>query len=480
MVKKVLIRKSVSIDVAEAEIIAAFSSAFGGWGAISAWDVTTVCTTAAELQTAITTATGTDNVAVKTKLICDWDGVSTKGSILTCRTTAAPGGLWENGGALYIVANTGRTPAIGDQVNLTGVRGVHWKNIGFAKRAEGGVQDNIRAVLIENTSTRPARVVAMFEACIWGTHYWEPAQPVTEYVKAVTCGGAAAEDVYFKDCVFDGCFDVATGTFRYLRVYNCDFTNTIGDQIDNFGHDAVAWDSDLAYYSYMWVERCTMRASIGVPGVTGLHKDGIQTGTSADGHFGYRALYRKNIIHMDETDSGAGQGYYNDDALTANNQFVFRDSIVCVSAPNCVTWFSPAATRQSYFDRLTLMRCGVVVAGNDSAINVNAYTIGSPPSGVWCVMTNCIRSALVDTGSHVTETGGVICSPRNTSIVTDSAERPEAVFISGASNFVRTAGKLSYTVANETGTRAQFVAGMWALFEPVTAGKGCPDPRSWF
>ncbi len=472
-----------TIDTAEAEILAAFTNAFSGWGAVSAWDTTTTVTTAAELQTAITAATTSGNVTKKTKIICDWDGISSTGADIFIKgLSARTDGLYDNGGALYIVANTGRTPALGDQVRNLSIRGVHWKGIGFARRANGARQDLVYQVTLENNTTFPALPVVMFEACIWGVGYWLPAQPVTEWCKSCKVTNDAPADVYFKDCVFNGVYDGPTGAVRLLRIYNCDFRQVINICSSNLSHTLKSPN----YISYNWIERNTYRDHY-LDATSVTHSDMFQTGATADHHLGYRNLYRKNIEHQSHIgdvagNTGSTQGWFNSNYMSADNQFVCRDNLMCYTSISGFTWFSPLNTRQSYCDRTTFMRAGAISASKDTnqKISVDDTSTPAPPAGVWLTITNSIYAAISDTGGHASATGGVICDARNTSTVTDASQRPEAIFTNGASNFVRTAGKLSYTVANETGTRAQFVAAMWALFQPVTSGKGCPDPTGWF
>jgi hypothetical protein len=108
------------------------------------------------------------------------------------------------------------------------------------------------------------------------------------------------------------------------------------------------------------------------------------------------------------------------------------------------------------------------------------------------IVDNVIAANDIEAGDSqgvFTVTNSTYASPRNTANVT-AGNRVENYFVGDPAvggAFSRTgiggtAGKLSYAVPNETGTRAQFAAGLWTLWAPKAAhaGKGCPDWTTWF
>jgi hypothetical protein len=395
----------------------------------------------------------------------------------------------DNGGGIYVVAASGRRPSLANQVNLNGMRGIHFDGIGFSRQLLGIERaETAYGAYIASNATYPARPVVLFSNCHFGARIADANLPWTQWVSAIGTAGLP-DYVGLLGCRFNGHQSIAKLAVRHCRIDGCDFQGNIQDAIDLFGHTVQS-----GYYAYAWVSRCTFRNIADELGNRSEHMDAIQTGTSRDQHLGYRCLYTDLIIHSGRSyagDPGLGggtQGFYNDDHLTADNQFVVRRCITLVSAPHGFAFFSPRASRPSFIDQCTFMRAGRVPSNMPGDVNpAQDFAVGisgvAPAGGPWLFVTRSIGMDLRSNKADGSRIELVTVDARSNAGI-PAGHRPEAVFKGrdfsrggAAANGI--AGKFGYLLPNERGTQAQFVADIWANFEPAGgfAGSGLPDPR---
>jgi hypothetical protein len=500
-----------TIDDAQAEIEAGFADQWAGLASNTVWDTDTTVTTPAALQTALTacfsTASGSIAITRKHRIVCDWNGTLTATSGATniqargYSSTSRPAGDGhsDNGGGIYVVAATGKTPAIGNMLDVLGVRGIHVRGLGFAKEWTGsGAQETQFGAQCRLNSSFPAKPIAIFEDCTFGVAYHNGAAADTQWIGGMTVS-SAADWIYLKNCSgagFENGFKIIS---RFTKIEGCDFQLVKQDYCDYFGHLSTG------YYAYVWVKDTTFRNPADNVANRNAHQDMGQTGGGADQHLGYRVLWEDVVGHANHSyagDPGQGggtQGSYNDDYPSADNQFVLRRTFILVNSPSAFAFYSPMPTRVSFVDRCTFTRCGMVPSGLPGDVNAaQDFAIGlyggssTSVGGPWIYATNNIQGIDVAARGYdwYSMSGNIYCDPRNTSIVTNAADRPENIFVGGGPGFVRdeyTAGKLSYHLAGEENgrtytvssrTKAQFKADVWAMFEPLPAyaGKGAPQP----
>ena len=488
-----------TIDAAEAEITSQFASLFAGFAATANFDAVFTATNADELAQSLAaarlTAAGTPAVSLKIKIVCDWTGVSTlaAGAAANIIVLGFPGridGHLENAGGIYIVAAAGKSPGLGNQVNVLGVRGVHFDGIGFFRQRVGAERaETAYGAFIASNSTFPAKPIVLFSNCNFGARLLQANLPSTQWISGIGTIGLP-DFVGIFSSRFSGHQSILKLAVRHCRIEGCDFQGNIQDAIDLFGHTFAS-----GYHAFAWVTRCTFRNVADELAHRSEHMDAIQTGTSGDQHLGYRCLFTDLIIHNNHShagDPGLGggtQGLYNDDHVTADNQFIMRRCIALVSAPHGFTFFSPRASKPSFVDQCTFMRCGRVpsrFAGDpnppqDFGVGVTGT---APPAGPWLSVTRSFGMDLRKNTSDGSSVTLVTVDPRAAPSI-PAEQRPETVFRGrdfsrggAAANGI--AGKFGYDLPQEQGAQAQFVADVWANFEPAGGfgGTGLPDPRS--
>lgn len=520
-----------TIDDAEAEIEAEVVNFWAGMGDVTTWDTDTTVTTVAGLATAVAAcfSTGSSSIAItrKHRITVDWDGIQTYGAGMTTNFPVSgyasrTDGHYDNGGGIYITAAPGRTPAIANMFNIWGVRGIHIRGIGLARKWSGSGDSADQAALqFQCNTTRPARPIIKVEACPIGVAYHYPSDPAENWVGACQRNGSAPDYIEFKDCPIWGCQNATKLAVKRTWVRGCDYQLARQDLIPLYGH------TEAGYFAYAVLDNNTFRNAADALVNRSEHMDIVQTGVQQpasapirDLHLGYRVLIRGCLGHLNHRYAGlpglggGTQGSYNDDYIGkvgyspgADNQFVLRDTTFLVSSPNGFIYFSYAVvTKKSFADRCTFMRCGMVPSGlpgdgepaQDFGIGITGSGNGAPNASgqKWMKATNCIVALALPTGSYFEGSGNVVCDPRNTSTVTNPADRPEAFFRDRDTLFQRgeyTAGKFSYHLPGEdsgslatpiasTRTQAEFVADVWSTFEPSAAytGKGAPDPTGNF
>lgn len=508
-----------TIDTAEAFIVSQVVNFWQGMSAVSSFDVTTNCANADALKTAIdaatSTASGSIAITQKHKIICDWDGASTYAGnvdtqLLFRGYTGRSDGHLDNGGGIYIVAAAGKQPTILNRVDISGIKGIHIDGVNFGGTWNGVGDPKIQYCLsITKNSTRPTHPVTKVTNCNFGGE--QVGAPQSEWITGIAHLSGNAD--YFEldgGSVIGAQNGITTGFCRRVWIHDADHQLVIRDFTNHFGFT----DSDETndYYMYGVVERNTWRNPVDGVANRNNHQDLGQTGTAADLHLGYRMVIRDNLGHANHSfagDAGLGggtQGYYNDDHLTADNQFVLRRNTFLVTSPGAFRYWSPRATHKSFLDRCTFTRAGMVPSGLPGDVNTpedfnvgifsgDAGDVGDPVNdgSVWCEVSNSILGSFpVKTWYH--ETNVARCDPRDTGTVADTTIRPEGVFLGGGVGFVRgeySAGKLSYHLPGEDGgitgaassrTRGQYAADIWDMFEPQAAHatQGCPDLSSLF
>lgn len=488
--------RGVTIEQAQADIAAPITTAASWFEVARAPQTEVTVSNADQFQAAVTqmfdTAANSQALATHQRILCAWNGASTLaagpaatvivgGKLLTS-------GHRDAGGSLVIAAAPGYTPDFANSVTVYG-RGIKFQGIGFTRKATSLERpDSTNAVTLARNNTYPVAAFVAFENCAFGSRRYTAQTAEARWVNGLATTGHAADYVALTNCSFIGHQNAAKIVAKALRVDGCDFQAVLQDYIALYGHTF-----ETGYHAHAWVSRSTFRSSPDDWDSRSEHSDTIQTGTSADRHLGYRLLVTDVISHLGrrysgEVGRGGGtQGIYNDDHLTADNQFVVRRSAFLVTAPHGFCYYSPRASRPSFVDQSVFTRAGHVpsafapdIVSQDMAVGI---TGSEPTGGPWLLVTNTIAKNMMKAGSiEVTSV-----DPRLTSLIA-AGERPESIFAGrdfGRGNAAVNGipNKLGYALPNEAGTQARFVADVWANFQTQAPhiGKGLPNPAalSW-
>ena len=448
-----------------------------------------------ELQAAIDAAFNTtanaQALALNHRIVLSWNGDSMMAAGAAARLVIGRKTLTsthaESGGSVTLVAAIGATPALSNTVFIS-AQGIILEGIGFTRRAGlGEVGDSTNAVIIQQNSTYPVESMVRFKNCKFGALNFDSSVQPAQWVNGIATLGALIRYIAFEGCTFRGVQNGAKIIARGAEFELCDFRQVLQDGIDLFGHTQAT-----GYYAYAAVRKTTFREWGDTLETRDQHSDAIQTGTSGDRHAGYRVLVTDTVAHMTRKYGGSNgkgggpQGFYNDDHLNADNQFVLRRNTFLVAVPHGFAYYSPKATQPSFVDQCTFMRSGTIpsafapdIAMQDTTVMVTGQ---EPANGPWLKVTNTF--AKNGTTIQAAEIALMEVDPR----LFDRApatQQPEKIFTgrdfargSAAINFVP--GKFGYRLPNEGGSQAQFVADVWANFQPLSefAGKGAPDPRA--
>lgn len=485
--------RGVTIDQAQAEIAAPIEAAGGFFTTARSVQTEVTVTNADQFQAAVNrvfdTSTNTQALATNQRILLAWNGASMLAGGLAANVVVGgkllTSGHREAGGSLVIAAAPGFAPDFANSVIVYG-RGIKFQGVGFTRKATSlERRDSINAVTLGRTNTYPVASYVAFEGCAFGSRNYVAQSAEAGWVNGLATSGHVADFVSVTNCTFIGHQNAAKIVAKAVRIDGCDFQSVLQDCVALYGHTF-----ETGYYAHAWVSRSTFRRSPDDWDSRSAHSDTIQTGTSADRHLGYRLLVTDVMSHLGRRYSGeAGlgggtQGIYNDDHLTADNQFVVRRSIFLVTAPHGFCYYSPRASRPSFVDHSVFTRAGQVPSAFAPDLGTQDFAVGitgsEPAGGPWLLVTDTIAKKSI-TASTV-EVSSV--DPRVTTLIAAS-ERPETIFVGrdfGRGNAAVNGlpNKLGYTLPNEGGTQARFVADLWANFEPQAAytGKGFPNPTA--
>lgn len=470
---------SWTIETAQTYIEDTFATCWGGLEANSSWDSTTTVVNPGAVNTAIVAAIAAGK-GTKHKIICDWDGDAGTGVLRTYSGFInATDGWSDNGGGVYIVAAPGKSPRIIDQIDLRGLRGVHFKGIRFAGVYSGsGSNETQYNIQIKYHGSYPAKAVVRFTDCIIGG-----GGASNTWIRGFRTG-VIADDIMFERCTFYGVIGAMVCQVKQLRVHYCDIQQSTQDGISNFGYSTQA----TGVYANTWLKQTTFRNPADTLGNRYEHLDLIQTGNSVDTHLGYNLLMEDCFASMNHSYSGGGtQGSYNDDKMSLDNLFVIRRCGLAATA-RLFGYFSPMGTKTSFVDACTFARAGRVPSNftgdtgtaEDFTIGIVAHGLPSIDLALVVTDTACGTTPSADSRLSISTT---YVDYRNTSTVTNASQRPENFFV--GTNFERggassnsISGKFGYDLPNEAGTQADFIGDWWANFEPkiTYSGQFCPDP----
>ena len=487
--------RGVTIDAAEQSILAAMATERSWFAAARTAQSEVTVRNADELQAAIDaafdTAANAQTLALNHRIVLSWNGDSMMAAGAAGRIVIGRKALTsthaEAGGSVTLVAAAGASPALPNTVFISG-QGITLDGIGFTRRAGlGEAGDNMNAVIVQQTTTYPVESMVRFKNCKFGALNFDSSVLPGQWVNGIATLGTIIRYIAFEGCSFRGLQNGAKIIARGVEFELCDFRQVLQDGIDLFGHTLAT-----GYYAYAAIRKTTFREWGDTLETRDTHSDAIQTGTSADRHAGYRVVVSDTVAHMARKYGGTNgkgggpQGFYNDDHLNADNQFVLRRNTFLVSSPHGFAYYSPKATQPSFVDECTFMRAGTIPSAFAPDIAMQDTTVvlsgEEPANGPWLKVTNTIAKSGMTTQSH--EVALVEADPR----LFDRApadQHPEKIFAGrdfgrgGAPvNFVP--GKFGYRLPNEAGSQAQFVADVWANFQPQAglAGKGAPDPRN--
>ena len=477
--------RGVTIDRAEAEIAAPLVSATAYFDRVRASTTDIRVDNADEFQVAV--ARCFDALASNHRILCAWNGSSTRSTgvsdLVTIGEKFLTTGHFDVGGSLVVAAAPGFAPDFANTV-MVYARGIKFEGIGFTRKVMAGENINaVAAVVLGRTQTFPITSYAGFENCTFGSRNLSPQTAAARWASGIVTDAHLADQLVVRNCRFLGQQFAIRAVAKGVRVDGCDFQCNLRTSIALYGHTF-----ESGYYSHAWISQSTFRNTCDDWDARSNHTDAIQTGTEADRHLGYRVLVTDVVSHLGWKYSGAPgmgggtQGFYNDDHLTADNQFVVRRSIFLVSSPAGFVYYSPKASRPSFVDKSTFTRSGHVPSAFAPDANNEDYPVGIagsiPAGGPWLLVTDTIAKYMMDSGQiEVTS-----IDPRFADVI-PASERPEAIFAgrdfgrgTGVVNGI--ANKWGYRLPNEAGSQARFVADVWANFRPKAefAGKGAPDP----
>lgn len=485
--------RGITIEQAQAEIAAPFASATEWLDAARTPQTEIVVTNADQFQAAVDRmfdiASNAQALATNQRIVCAWTGPSMLAGGIAARVTVGAKALasahLESGGSLVVAAAPGYAPDFANAVYVSG-RGIRFQGIGFTRKALAIENaDAMNAVTLLRNATYPVTGFVAFEGCAFGSRGYSAQSADAIWVNGIATAGHVADHVSLKNCSFIGQQNAVKIVAKTLRIDGCDFQAVLQDCVGLYGH---TFETD--YYAHAWVSRSTFRNAPDEWAARSAHSDTIQTGTRGDRHLGYRLLVTDVYTHLGRSYSGevglggGTQGIYNDDHITADNQFVVRRSIFLVTAPHGFSYYSPRASRPSFVDQSVFTRAGRVpsafapdVVSQDMAIGI---TGSEPTGGPWLLVTDTIAKNMMTAGSI--EVASV--DPRRADIIA-APERPETIFAGrdfgrGIAAVNGIAGKFGYQLPNETGSQARFVADLWANFQTrgANAGQGLPNPTA--
>ena len=488
--------RGVTIDDAEAEIREPVD-AYADWFAkIPAPQNDILVSNADELNTVLqgvfSTGDNAQTLAINHRIQCAWNGDSMLSAGLTGRVVVLgkllSDSFYDHGGSLVIEPAPGYKPALANTVYV-GARGVVFRNLTFS-RAAGPTEkpDSLSAAIIYKSGTFPVDSIVQFENCLFGVAKPSAASDTKAWVNGLSTMGQSADYVGLVGCTLQGVQNGMKIIAKALKVDGCDLRQCLQDGISLLGHRFGG-----GYYAHAAITRTTFRDWASYWENRSEHSDAIQTGTASDQHLGYRLLVSDVMIHMARSYAGAEgagggtQGFYNDDFLNADNQFVVRRTICLVTSPNGFTYFSPKASRPSFVDQSVFMRSGTVpsafapdTVNHDMTVTVR--DVYQPASEQWLLVSNTVAKANLSDQTKVNDM--VEVDARVPGRAPDE-QFPEKLFAgrdfgraNAAVNYQ--AGKFGYSLPNEARSRKAFVEDVWANFAPVDpkAAFGAPDPRS--
>lgn len=480
--------RGITIEQAQADIVAPLSPATSYFDAQRATTDITV-SSADEFQAAVTRHFESGAFSTHQRILCAWNGASTRsggvGALIMLGRSGSTTGHVDAGGSLVIAAASGYQPDFANTVMIYG-RGIKFQGIGFTRKAQAGERtDSTSAVVLARTGTYPVNSYVAFDDCAFGARTASAPAAGAAWANGLSTDGQVAEQILIRNCRFIGLQNAVKIVAKALCIEGCDFQAILQDCIALYGHTF-----ETGYYAHAWISRTTFRGSPADWGSRSNHSDTIQTGTEADRHLGYRVLVTDVFSHLGrhftgEAHLGGGtQGFYNDDHLTADNQFVVRRSVFLVTAPHGFCYYSPRASRPSFVDQSVFTRAGHVPSAFAPDFRAEDYPVGitgtEPAGGPWLLVTDTIAKNMMETNAITVSS----IDPRVTSLI-PAGERPETIFSGrdfgrGNAAVNGIADKFGYALPNETGSQARFVADVWANFQPQAsfAGKGTPRPTS--
>lgn len=486
--------KGMTIDQAEKSILDGMATERNWFAATRTATSETVVRNADELQAAINAAFDTtanaQALALNHRIVLAWNGDSmlaegVSGRIVIGRKTLADTHAAQ-GGSVTLAAASGASPALPNIVYISAA-GVTIQGVTFSRQAtllEEG--DKINGVIVQQTSTYPVESMIRFQDCKFGALNVDPTVPNSRWVNGIGTTGTIIRYVAFERCTFRGLQNGAKIVARGCEFELCDFRQILQDGIDLFGHTLAT-----GYYAHASIRKTTFRDWAESEATRDVHADAIQTGTAADRHLGYRVAVTDTVAHMIRkvgATSGKGggpQGFYNDDHVNADNQFVLRRNTFLVTSPHGFAYYSPKATMPSFVDCCTFMRSGTIpsafapdTANQDTAVVISG---SEPANGPWLMVTNTLSK------NGLTASTPAIAMTEVDPRMIDRApadQRPEEIFSGrdfgrGMAAVNGVTGKFGYVLPGEGASQSRFVSDVWANFQPKSsfAGWGAPDIR---
>ena len=464
---------------------------FTGFPVGATFDSSVTCNSADELRSQVETwknAGGVDRV----ELLCDWDGKSnftndTLRGPSSSNLTANPnvfGGFERPSGGILIRPATGRSPAFGNPIRVYGMPLFELRGITLASLAEGGNGDNIRCIQFQTTSTYPIPNAFAINNCKIGAEFLDSGISFSEYVKGISCTGTNLS-AHFEGNEAHGARDLFASNALYHRVLKNNGRRVISDFSTTFGYTSSEY---LGRRVNVLVQQNTELAAVDDISLSELHQDFHQTGTPADAHEGYSVLARFNMIIKSADLAGGTQGMYNDDHLTAKNEFLTHNNLVCTTSVGAITTWNTDPSLSSFIESNTIMAPEFRPVTQDTRLGFRTINPATPAYDTLRVSNN-ILSIVFDVASVITEeVDNLYVDPRRdiasggTGLDDTSPLRPEEVF-SGSFNRDND-DFLTYSIPEViSGDYQQAFDAIVAFFEPIggwdSLQQGISDPTGW-
>lgn len=481
----------------------------------------------------------------------DWSNasktiISLKGSPST-NSSAATYGSGGNrdysvgGGGVLIEPDSG-TVNIESQFRASGVRGLHVRNITFARTARnyaliapGGTYPmpleewspndtpsnwtprDETTVLVDRTTAIDANIrnpelsIAIFENCKIGTGF----HPTDADNSLAYCTGfrsaGGADQISLINCQFKGLqTGISTSSIRWFKMHRNEFQLVIGDAsiaLNTAGSTGYAPFGTIFPDKVMnvWRRLNTVRnmvdecAKVNSQGEDmafwAEHSDAWQLGTGGDTG-GYNALSEYNVAYMERSsyydvdDTGTGlkretggtQGSYNDDSHYPID-IVTLNEIHANNTGNCfVNWNGGDSLLVKSIAARAASLAPSAVAGVNATFNFTIDPIAYVNSGKYSGFT---PSSNITVASSVYDmfggsTGTVTDGGNNTQARWRKNTSPTAASMLNGTFTTDAQGRTAYTFA-DTGTEplATFKRNLWLQLKPKTGSGGPDDPANW-
>ncbi len=395
------------------------------------------------------------------------------------------GGYTRPVGGIQVIPADGRAPFIDSPIRLYGMPKLEFNGVGFDTYADGGDGEQIRCVQLQRNSTYPIPHTIAYKNCKVGRNWLHPEDAFTEYVQSFDQNGSLCLSVHFENNQFWGCRDPMSAQAKFVRVWNNQAWDYIGDFCTQFSFSAA--NNWLATdRCNVWLRGNTSYEITDHADLSELHQDFNQTGTQTDFHEGYSVLSYNNIGYGAVGLSGGFQGMYNDDHGTAANEFTLYNNIFCTTSPHGLSLWNTHASCNSYVEQNMVVAPGLRKVGEDWTSGFICNEAEGESTYGTLQINNNILGHLTLNGETATTTGNVFVSPVKNTVSGDGTTENQSIrqedYLSGAFNRDGT-DFLFYTLPEySSGDFAKVFYGLIDSLEPLSGwgvSAGPSNPEAW-